>query len=1259
MTEIKNFIPAYPDPDDPDLIHKLSQLKEFADLKLAPSEEIPDQPGVPLSHQELQARHFAEQTPYDQGVLWHGLGTGKCVMGNTFIRTSDGCRQISSIWDNEKEPVFFDGEGMWKKPDIDISVVSYDENTKRMCYKSVTSLYAQLVDEHIVTITTRDGPAISITKAHHLYDGTDWVKKFEVGGVVCTVTDQFELVQSEIAGISVERYRGLVYDLEVADTHNYVGNDILCHNTCTGSLIAERLKNSMVDGKPRKPALIIVKNSHLRDSFRNEIARVCTRDVYTPKLRKEELLRLQQFKVVELSEDAKRKRLNAAIAKSYTIMTMGELMSKKNMPSDAVIKREFSNRLIIVDEVHNIRVQPTKKDSTQYDALHRFLHTVEGGRVILLTATPIWDTVYDIASLLNLLLPLNDQLPVLDEFTRKFFNRDGELRMSKAAELKAKMRGRISYLRSLISSAARHEIGVKNPWLNYINVYPSMMSDYQSTLSDHAKDAGAEKLDKRGKKIGDAFMGDARDATTCIYPVFDRGVEKQGVYGVSAFEKYAISRRRKFLTKGVDKHGRPKRVESTVEEYMFANEAIKRALGPSDGPDKLSNLRKYSAKFAAVIEMLLDPSRLNEKAFIYSDSVKGTGGVISLALVMQLYGFNWVKSADALPRNGSAPTTAKPGSFVVITSESQTISEPAQIRKTLEHYNRPENMYGPFVRIIIGSKTIAQGHTLKSTRQGHVMMPHWNLPGIDQAMGRIYRAGSFDQLPLDERYVNFYRHVAVRDCDDDDECVTLPTGMSSPDGGTFSTTHTVDTHVYKLAEQKEYLNSQIYRLMKETAWDCSLAYNRNVLESDVEGTRECDFVECNYQCDNFPSVSKTTGPEFMNGDGKLWKYDTPSDSLVATNDNLLYSKGRVVKYTNEIQELFRIYFVLTFDMIIKLLDATDTDKPIILNALNSIINHRVLIRNRYGFGSYLKEDHDTYFLDGSISTFSSYPTSTYTIFPMAVERSTLEDAVEIIQLESDSQKIVEFSKKPRTKTLEAISYRGRIILLEEIVEKGCGDCTIAVIVMRMHERELYTMKDGNIIHNMYNSKYTGSGYNVFTKDLKANGKMRVFDAESRTWDYVLPDLEDSYIDEVKREVSKNLKVGLDDNPYKMYGTVDKAFKFKIFDDRDAKGKTGRVCMTMPASDLWSVFHHLGHLPYDDEIGEGLSKETKDGILTTFEGAKKTWLDTPYMSEAKDMNLDDLRKLYTMLTMSKPSLCASLERWFRGENPEERPLFIEL
>ena len=1049
-------------------------------------------------------------------------------------------------------------------------------------------------------------------------------------------------------------------------------NEVGTGKTCVGSLIIERFKNSLVDGKPRKPALVIVRNAALRDSLRYEIANICTKDVYFAKLTANELKNLEFDSVVGMSEEAKMRRINEAISKTYEIVKYGDILdykskSSKGMPSDEVIIKNYSDRVIIVDEIQNIRLQheqsekkvpkekpdeaiKKKKHRGRYQNLHKFLHLVKNCTILLLTGTPGWDKVYDIPGIFNLILPLDDQFPTLQNFTKEYFDEDSNIVPKKGKEFTKKIRGKVSYIRAMISSAKREEIGVTNPWLKHIVVYPSVMSDYQSKYVREA----LKKLEEN--KEGPIYSN-VRDAANCIYPDLNISNEsKNGIYGTEAFEKYAI-------TKDVHKTYKKGKEKITVTQSIGFNnlKAYKELLGPADGPDIYANLRKYSAKYATIIEMLRDPARSQEKVFIYNDSVKGTGGIISLALIMKIWGFKWLKYSE-----NAKYSEEKSNGFFVITSETGTISESAQIRKALEVYNADNNIYGNVVRIILGSETISQGYTLKAVRQAHVVQGHWNIASIDQSLGRVFRTGSHNQLPEAERYVNIYRHVALEPCKKGSDCVKLGKGVSNPSGGSFSKFETIDVYVYKVAEVKEYMTSQLYRIMKKASWDCALAYKRNVLATDMKKSRACDYIECNYQCDSYPDkyINKKSGEEFLEkGQGKIWSYDVRSN-IESSNYNLLYSGKDVADYVKNIVSMFHNYFALRYDMLVSLLPYESPVKFILLKALANIINNRIPIRNRYGIISYLNESNNIYFLNSYVSEKFDYLSSVYNVFPLVTEKTSLEDALESIQLNDDEVHIKDFVKNPNATTFDKFSSRTKIILLEASIglrESGQlkqSEQNVVNFVIDALKSEIYTMKDGKITHNMYNTEYSGTGYDISAKKLEKNGELRVFDKKSGSWSNVREENEEEYLSEIKSYGNKKTKVNLVDNPYKIHGSFDVKNQFKIHDGRQAKARAGRVCIAggCKMEYLYEVFHHLGHLPYDDEVNSGVKNKSKKDILGLLRGMK-TFENSPFSSEADDMSAEKLNKLYAMFTMDKQELCDSIERYLKGENPKKLNMFI--
>lgn len=1131
MTEIKNFIPTYPDRTDPELGKKLAHLKEFLEKSLEADEPEHHEPGVPYNHQVLQGRYVNQHTLTKSCIFWHGLGAGK---------------------------------------------------------------------------------------------------------------------------------------------------------TCVASILVENFKNTFVNGERRKPALIILKSAHLREAFRSSIGKECTKAIYTTNLDKE-LIDLKNQGIVEINERTLRTRMNAAIGEFYEIVTARELFDSRKARSDEYNMREYSNRIIIIDESHSYRDQPQKEEKEEgkkshtpsYEPLHHFLHILENPRVFLMTGTPIWDLTYDFSSQMNLILPMSEQLPRMDEFIQTYF--DGKtLRPEKIEELKNIMRGRISYIRSKRTDK-RIDHGTATPWLKFTKVYPSIMSNFQYIYSEEAKKFVKAKefdiLKKDKKQSGGSYLTAARDAANCVYPeIKNKALTGKGVYGTDIFLKYAATETTAKVTKSkIDKKTGAtitSEKDRIINSYGFKNEyakILKEELGPNyndPNGDIFSNLRKYSTKFATVLEMLLDPERLQEKAFIYLDSVNGTGGAISFALIAQLYGFKWIHSPSAIGSRSEMPTIENPGSFIVITTELGTIKDAAQIRDAIDKCNSDDNVYGQQCRFIIGSKTISHGHSLKAFRQTHVVAGFWNFPSIDQPTGRTYRLGSFKQLPLEERFANFYMHVGVVEGDEENgvegkDWVKLPKDTGNLRGKVVSTKDTIDIHIYKAAEIKEVYNSQLFRLMKIMAWDCSLAYNRNVLNTDTEGSRECDLQECDYVCDGYTEegVDYVKHPD-SEGLPRI-EYLIDSYKYETSNYNLLYSEKETDEFIRNIRALFKNYFVLNFTQIMLNLNALEEQKFIVLRALSRVINEKIPIINMYGFKTFLKEDQNFYFLDEGLQG-SNYHMSIYEIFPFVSEHVTFEDAIETVQLNEDLHIVSTFVKDPTMDNFNVLSYRTKIVLLESIIQDEYSGVVrtdkATKIVKSSLQKEIYEMDDGVLVHNMYNNKEAGARYSVLTKDLKVNGKLRVLDPSDEyevKWKFVIPSNEAGYIAEIKRKIETSTTSGFENNPYDMYGLLDKTEKFKIV----RKGNKGIICGTIPVPEIIEICYKLNHLPYSDEINPDIADVPKAEVKALLVSNTK-WADYPHIKSGsyKDMSVDKLKKLYTLYSMTKKDLCESVERWFRGENPDKKAYF---
>jgi len=114
---------------------------------------------------------------------------------------------------------------------------------------------------------------------------------------------------------------------------------------------------------------------------------------------------------------------------------------------------------------------------------------------VLLSATPMKDNITEFASVMNLILPINMQLPTKKDFNKTFFDNLDKIKNTKM--LKEYIRGRISFLRSMESQITKINVGklVKN--LKYTLVESDKMSDFQSEVYEKAlrKDGSIEDIE--------------------------------------------------------------------------------------------------------------------------------------------------------------------------------------------------------------------------------------------------------------------------------------------------------------------------------------------------------------------------------------------------------------------------------------------------------------------------------------------------------------------------------------------------------------------------------------------------------------------------------------------------------------------------------------------------------------------------------------------------------------------------------------------
>jgi hypothetical protein len=121
-----------------------------------------------------------------------------------------------------------------------------------------------------------------------------------------------------------------------------------------------------------------------------------------------------------------------------------EKTQKKN------IKRVFSNRLIIIDEVHNIRTEEDSRKKITSKMLFKIVEEADNVRLLLLSATPMYNSYKEIIWITNL-LTVNDKRPKIR--TKDVFDESGNFKSNDTqgedgrSILQRKLTGYVSYVR--------------------------------------------------------------------------------------------------------------------------------------------------------------------------------------------------------------------------------------------------------------------------------------------------------------------------------------------------------------------------------------------------------------------------------------------------------------------------------------------------------------------------------------------------------------------------------------------------------------------------------------------------------------------------------------------------------------------------------------------------------------------------------------------------------------------------------------------
>lgn len=744
-------------------------------------------------------------------------------------------------------------------------------------------------------------------------------------------------------------YFGFVID----GNHRYLMKDFtVTHNTCTAISIAEQYLN-----EPDSKKILVILSSNIKDNFKKQIfditrydietneTSLCTGTKYTDMVLDKEII----------GKEALEKRVNKLIKDRYQFMGYKELVeatkkvmeyvkqhekdpSKHEQRYKERIKDMFSDRLIIVDEAHNLRMSADSGNKQISNTLLNVLEIAENTKLLLLSATPMFNNAKEIVYMMRLLMTNDRREPIT---SKAIFDKSGELTSQGEKTLVKASRGYVSYMRgenpftfpfrlypsinkdtSIISKWPTRDVKgnkiSKDSMIKYLELVGSDMSEHQKKIYNRIKQTiEISEDDEEDQNIDEEAANDLQNTLqlcNVTYPNPKEDADIKSYYGKKGFEScFDRGKEFKYRKDVLDKYG----------EFLSY--------------DKVG---LYAPKLKTILDYVISSEGI---IFVYSQYYYS--GIYPMAIALEHIGFKKYNSTRNLCKDmktidNKFATRKRQPTYIIISRDKDF--SPNNDKEIADAKARA-NMNGEEIKVIIVSKVGTEGIDFKNIREIHVLEPWFNLNRTEQIVGRGVRTCSHMDLPIEKRNTTVYLHASKYD--DKEE--------------------SIDIQTYRVAEHKQIVISKVQQILKQNAFDCNLnkaalLYTKDklgmktklhtsqgtVIKSydigDKDNSYICDFGKCDLQC--FPDIAEVPETD-----------DTTFDPMFIVDDIDLYKRYISRLFGNKIDMSYKdIYQSLVQHQ------KTTIEEDVLSYALEEMLSTKYRIKNARGDIGYLIYKGDTY-----------------------------------------------------------------------------------------------------------------------------------------------------------------------------------------------------------------------------------------------------------------------------------------------------------
>ena len=614
------------------------------------------------------------------------------------------------------------------------------------------------------------------------------------------------------------------------------------------------------------------------------------------------------------------------------------------------LKKIFNNRLIVIDEVQNIRISDDNKKKKIAINLMKLVKHIDNLRLLLLSATPMYNSYKEIIWLINL-MNRNDKRSEID--VKDIFDKDGNFKIDDDGReigkelLKQKATGYISFIRgenpytfpyriwpsmfdpekSLVNTEnyPRQQLNGKEiiQGIEHLDLYKTSIGEEQekgynyiikylstNTKSNKTSKTSLNKLSsfESMDSFGYTLLTNPLEALNIVYPLESLSDDELSISPDEITGKTGL---RRIMTFQEERSG--------AHEERYNYDYRPEFLSKYGRIFSESEIGKYSSKIKNIVDSVKSSNGI---VLVYSQYLEG--GLVPVALALEEIGFTKYGTKNNLLKQNPKTNV---GSYIMITGDKAY--SPDNI-KDIKAITDEDNIRGEKIKVVLISKAGSEGLDFKNIRQVHILEPWYNTNRIEQIIGRAVRTCSHKLLPFIERNVEIYLYGTI----------LSDTNIEA-----------ADMYVYRIAELKSVLIGRVSRVLKQSAVDCILNHGQtNFTEENFNTTINiklangsmtpykigdkpysalCDYMEsCSYECQPTKVIDKIN----------LYSYD---ETFILLNNEKIIQK---------VKALFKERYVYKKDKLITSINVVRTYPLMqIYSALNQmIVDRNEFITDRYG-----------------------------------------------------------------------------------------------------------------------------------------------------------------------------------------------------------------------------------------------------------------------------------------------------------------------